>query len=227
MKAVLRVGPIRRWLVGLLIGLAFSQASAIALSPYQRGILHYAYMEGVMTDTGMVLPAVLMAESSLCIHLHSSYDPYGWGCGQLHVKSVGSKYTKARLLRDRALNIRLTASLIKECFKKYGYESDRGISCYNTGPYSRHINWRYVRKIRVYEGELASYLAEEVLRSGLSERLLLLSPLPRPPTLSEAYHPVPVPIPHSSRMRGKYGKSKRQAPPYCNTCPRGHIDEEY
>jgi hypothetical protein len=171
----------KRLFGSLLITLYFGLSSPVRaddLNWTQRWALKYS---GVIAaadapDSGLpsglferTMTAVLMQESSLCRHKHGKLDPGGYGCGQLHKKTAMAFYghvlSHKTLLRDDALNIRLTGRYLQYCFR-HTDSWERGLVCYNKGlGVSRKLSWfsiqldSYVLAIRRQLGPADDLLA--------------------------------------------------------------------
>lgn len=95
------------------------------------------------------LTAVLAQESSLCSH-KKGLDKHSYGCGQIRKPTAllvnGKPVAVHKLQHDDALNIRLAARYLSYCMQQMnGW--DRGVICYNKGPYrARIMSDKEVRK---------------------------------------------------------------------------------
>ena len=88
-------------------------------------------------DFALTLQAVIGQESSYCTKLVNHRDP-SYGCGGLTLKTAreiaGRKVTPRELIRDRALNLRITARYLHALITRYGWA--RGVCSFNHGPAS-------------------------------------------------------------------------------------------
>ena len=97
----------------------------------------YASRTHCGADFALTLQAVIGQESSYCTKLVNRRDP-SYGCGGLILKTArevaGRKVTPRELIRDRALNLRLTARYLHALITRYGWA--RGVCSFNHGPAS-------------------------------------------------------------------------------------------
>lgn len=137
-------------------------AHLLPLTPKQQVALVEAYNLDREYNLDGYLPAIVMAESSLCVNLHNpKVDREAWGCGQLHERTAylasGRHWSLHSLHTNNLLNLELSAMVLRGCFQKWGMGTFRGISCYNAG-ISGRIVYRYVRRVRNYRIQLLQSL---------------------------------------------------------------------
>lgn len=88
-------------------------------------------------DFTLTVQAVIGQESSYCTKPVNHRDP-SYGCGGLTLKTAsevaGRKVTPRELIRDRALNLRITARYLHALITQFGWA--RGVCSFNHGPAS-------------------------------------------------------------------------------------------
>lgn len=108
-----------------------SGGSQMWLSWQSRPVAHCG------ADFVVTVQAVIGQESSYCTKLVNHRDP-SYGCGGLTLKTArevsGRKVTPRALIRDRALNLRITARYLHSLITRYGWA--RGVCSFNRGPAS-------------------------------------------------------------------------------------------
>lgn len=113
------------------------EAQARAGDIRARHTPRYASPTHCGADFALTVQAVIGQESSYCTKLVNHRDP-SYGCGGLTLKTArevsGRKVTPRALIRDRALNLRLTARYLHALITRYGWA--RGVCGFNHGPAS-------------------------------------------------------------------------------------------
>lgn len=120
-------------------------------------------------DFALTLQAVIGQESSYCTKLVNHRDP-SYGCGGLTLKTAreiaGRKVTPRELIRDRALNLRITARYLHALITRYGWA--RGVCSFNHGPASSKCATAASAERDAYVPAIRQRIAE-VLRSESHE----------------------------------------------------------
>lgn len=105
------------------------------LSDKQINTILVAESVGSKYGTGDLLAAVIGQESSWCVHKHG-IDRAGFGCGQLHVRTVrevlGWTVTPEALQHHDYLNIYIAADILQACRSTF-VTTARTLYCYNHG----------------------------------------------------------------------------------------------
>jgi hypothetical protein len=127
------------------------------VSPLQFHYIEEARQVGRIYNIPVLTAAVIGQESSYCTNKRG-IDPTGYGCGQLHIKTISDTTgirVPAKVLRtDNVLNIYLVAQVLHSCLNKVHGDFARALVCYNHGPAvalnitekkARH--YKYVRKV--------------------------------------------------------------------------------
>ena len=127
-------------------------ALGLVLTAAQIHWLNVAYDEGAKYGIPRYTQAVVLAESSACLHLRGD-DGRSWGCGQLQVQTArsvcGCKFTARVLENENGSNLRLTAQYLSACFKRFWPDKERALYCYNAGiPSASKASARQVRQSR-------------------------------------------------------------------------------
>jgi hypothetical protein len=139
-------------------------ALALVLTAQQVKALNQAYNEGSLYGIGRYTQAVILTESSACMH-KTGDDGNSFGCGQLQVatarKVCRCKVTAKQLIRDDKTNMRITAQFLSECFHQFYPDTSRALVCYNSGApaaskatANQVRQSRYVRKVKAYLRQL-------------------------------------------------------------------------
>lgn len=126
-------------------------ALGLILAASQVRALNVAYEEGSPYGLGRYLQAVVLVESSACLH-KSGDDHKSHGCGQLKV-ATAQKICRCRI-SARALesedgtNLRISAAYLAECFRRFR-DPARALLAYNAGiPSASKASARQVRQSR-------------------------------------------------------------------------------
>ncbi len=133
---------------------------ALVLTALQIHNLNIAYDEGMKYGIPKYTQAIILTESSACIHKVGD-DGRSLGCGQLQVATarkvcrciIGPK----ELARNDERNIQIGAQYLSQCFLKFWPDRDRAILCYNLGPYkaatltnSEVAHSKYVARVKAW-----------------------------------------------------------------------------
>lgn len=133
-------------LLGALLATALPAQAGGVLTRQQNWAVLYASVVGTSYyadplpedyEFERTLTAVLAQESSLCNH-KKGLDKHSYGCGQIRKPTAllvnGKPVAVHKLQHDDALNIRLAARYLSYCMQQMN-SWDRGVICYNKGPY--------------------------------------------------------------------------------------------
>lgn len=133
---------------------------ALCLSAAQVFNLNMAYNEGSYYGIGRTFQAVVLVESSACLHKRGD-DNTSLGCSQLKLdtarKVCRCNISKRALLGSNATNLRIGAQYLANCFNQFWPDEQRALICYNEGPYraaKASVNQvsksQYVAKVKSY-----------------------------------------------------------------------------
>lgn len=139
-------------------------ALGLILSAAQAHWLTVAYNEGSKYGLPKYTQAIILVESSACIHRRGD-DNTSLGCGQLKLstarKVCGCKVTASTLEYSNRINLRLAARFVSQCFVRFWPDIDRATLCYNIGiPAASKASAnqvqrsRYVRKVKAFLRQL-------------------------------------------------------------------------
>jgi len=136
-------------------------ALGLILTASQLHWLNVAYDEGQKYGLPHYTQAIILVESSACIH-KTGDDGRSFGCGQLQV-STARKVCKCnismeRLIRSNGANIRVTAQFLNECFTSFWPDRARAIYCYNAGIPQAHKASDYQVKHSKYVAKVLWWL---------------------------------------------------------------------
>lgn len=108
----------------------------LILTGAQIQALNIAFDEGSYYGIGKTFMAVVLVESSACVHTVGD-DGRSWGCSQLQVytarQTCSCNVSAKRLRTDKQSNLRIGAQFLSRCFNQFWPDTRRSIYCYNAG----------------------------------------------------------------------------------------------
>jgi hypothetical protein len=111
-------------------------AHADTLTPEQQHWVIQAYDEGALYGLGLYTAAIVLTESSGCM-ARVGDDGKSLGCGQLRQATARTicrcRISRRTLERNNAVNIRISAQALADCFKRFYPSQRRAVACYNSG----------------------------------------------------------------------------------------------
>jgi Transglycosylase SLT domain len=141
-----------------------SWTALLILTASQVTALNQAYSEGSLYGIGRYFQAVILVESSACIHKLGD-DRTSLGCSQLKLSTARKvcrcKLGPSRLTNQNQLNLRIGAQFLADCFARFYPNIPRALICYNAGEPkaatltdSEIAQSKYVAKVKAYLRQL-------------------------------------------------------------------------